>query len=162
MVLLVVLALLTGASVSGLLPLQLMRVDSGSMRPTLSEGDLVLVRHGVEELRRMDVVAAADPVSGAPIVKRVVGLAGDRVGIEDGVLVVNGNRRCESGIDPDLIDGVWFGPLTVPAGQVFVLGDAREASIDSREFGPVDLDDLVGVVQLRVWPSPGELSSQGC
>ena len=161
-VLLVVLALLTGASLAGLLPLQLMRVDSGSMAPTLSAGDLVLVQHGVDGLQRMDVVAASHPHTGAPLVKRAVGLPGDRVGLEDGVLVVNGERRCEAGIDPELLDGVFFGPVTVPEGAVFLLGDARGESVDSRSFGPVPLDDVVGVVQARIWPSPGGLPSQGC
>jgi signal peptidase I len=95
-------------------------------------------------------------------VKRVVGLPGDQVGLEDGVLVVNGEPRCESGIDPAPLDGVWFGPVTVPEGRVFLLGDSREHSIDSRDFGPVELDDVVGVVQVRVWPSPGALTSLGC
>ncbi|WP_409332889.1 signal peptidase I [Trujillonella humicola] len=160
--LVVVLALLTGASLAGLLPLQLMRVDSGSMRPTLSAGDLVLVRHGVDGLRRMDVVAAEHPLTGAPLVKRAVGLPGDTVGLEDGVLVVNGERRCEAGIDPDLLDGVFFGPVTVPDGSVFLLGDARGDSVDSRAFGPVPLDAVLGVVEVRVWPAPGGLPAQGC
>lgn len=156
-----VLVLLTGASLAGLLPLQLMRVDSDSMRPTLTAGDLLLVGHGVDGLQRMDVVAASSPQDGAPLVKRAVGLPGDRVGLEDGVLVVNGEARCP-GIDPELIDGVFFGPITVPEGTVFLLGDARGDSVDSRSFGPVPLDDVVGVVQARVWPSPGGLDTQGC
>ncbi|MGY1772506.1 signal peptidase I [Blastococcus sp. SYSU D00813] len=161
-VLLLVLALLTAASLAGLLPLQLMRVDAGSMRPTLAPGDLLLVRQGVEGLQRMDVVAARHPDTGASVVKRAVGLPGDVVGLEDGVLVVNGEPRCEAGIDPEVVDGVYFGPVTVPEGTVFLLGDARGDSVDSRSFGPVPLDDVVGVVQVRVWPSPGGLPSQGC
>lgn len=161
-VLLVVLALLVGASLAGLLPLQLMRVRSDSMQPTLSSGDLLLVDHGVDGLRRMDVVAASNPHTGEALVKRAVGLPGDRVGIEDGVLVVNGEPRCESGIDPDVLDGVFFGPITVPAGSVFLLGDARGESIDSRSFGPVDLDDVTGVVRVRMFPSPGALPSLDC
>ena len=160
--LLVVLGLLAAASLAGLLPVQLVRVDSGSMQPTLSSGDLVAVRHGTDGLHRMDVVAAEHPLTGAPLVKRVVGVPGDSVGLEDGVLVVNGEPRCEAGIDAELLAGVFFGPVTVPDGTVFLLGDAREDSVDSRAFGPVALDDVVGVVQGRIWPSPGGLPSLGC
>lgn len=159
---LIALLVLTGASLAGLLPLQLVRVDAGSMQPTLSSGDLLLVDHGVDGLGRMDVVAASNPHTGEPIIKRVVGLPGDQVGIEDGVLVVDGEPQCESGIDPDVLDGVFFGPVTVPDGTVFLLGDARGESIDSRSFGPVDLDDVVGVVQVRILPSPGALPSLDC
>jgi signal peptidase I len=158
----VTLTVLVGASVAGLLPVRLMRVDAGSMEPALSAGDLVLVDHGVEGLRRRDVVAAHHPVTGASLVKRVVGFPGDRIALEDGVLVVNGEPQCEPGIDPDRLDGVWFGPVTVPDGTLFLLGDARADSIDSRAFGAVPLDDVVGVVRGRVWPSPGALPSPRC
>ena len=147
---------------AGLLPVQLVRVGSDSMRPTLAAGDLVLVEHDAGPARRMDVVAARHPDSGTLLVKRAVGLAGDRVAIEDGVLVVDGVPVCEPAIDPDRLDGVWFGPATVPPGHVFLLGDDRGDSVDSRAFGPVATGDIVGAVRGRVWPSPGPLPSSSC
>jgi signal peptidase I len=82
----------------------------------------------------------------------VVGVAGDSIGIADGVLVVNGKPLRESFVDYNLTDATYFGPVHVPAGQVFVLGDNRSDSIDSRTFGPVPADDIVGRVVARIWP----------
>ena len=149
------------ASVTGLLPIQIMRVDSGSMAPTIATGDLVLLRHAQDQVHRGDVVAVEDPSGDGELVKRAVGLGGDEVSIEDGVLVVNGTPVCET-IDPLLIDGVWFGPVTVPAGELFLLGDHRDGSIDSRVFGSVSTDRLVGFVDTRVWPHPGRLPVTYC
>ena len=154
--------LLVAASVAGLLPLQPMRVDSDSMQPTLAAGDLVLVEHDPGRIRRGDVVAARHPVTGGLLVKRVAGTGGDRVAIEDGRLVVNGEPVCEVGVDPARLDGVFFGPVTVPAGELFLLGDARAGSVDSRAFGPVALGEVVGAVRARVWPAPGGLPAHGC
>jgi len=154
-------ALLVVASVMGLLPLQLMRVGSDSMSPTIATGDLVLVRHAQDPVHRGDVVAIEDPSGDAVLVKRAVGLGGDEVSIDDGVLVVNGTPVCET-IDPLLIDGVYFGPETVPEGGLFLLGDHRDGSIDSRTFGSLSTDRLVGFVDTRVWPRPGSLPSTAC
>ncbi|HEX2074124.1 MAG TPA: signal peptidase I, partial [Geodermatophilus sp.] len=158
---LVTLVLLAAASVAGLLPLQVMRVDSGSMAPTIEAGDLLLVDHRQGPVHRGDVVAVENPAGGGLLVKRVVGVGGDRVGIEDGVLVVNGTPVCEPAIDPTLIDGVYFGPVTVPPGELFLLSDHRDRSIDSRTFGTVPASELVGFVRSRLWPSPGGLPTTG-
>jgi signal peptidase I len=92
--------------------------------------------------------------------KRVAGTAGQRVGVADGVLVVDGRAVVETAVDHATVDGTWFGPVTVPAGTVLVLGDARERSTDSRHYGPVPVDDLVGVAVLRVWP-PSRVGAPG-
>jgi signal peptidase I len=157
----VVLVLAVAASVSGLLPLQIVRVDSESMTPTLEAGDLVLVQRGAGDLQRRDLVVVRHPDTGEQLVKRAVALAGDTVRIDDGVLVVNGAPVCEA-IDPDRIDGVFFGSVTVPPDEVFVLGDDRRDSIDSRDFGTVAEDEVLGHVLVRAWPSPGSLSGQRC
>jgi signal peptidase I len=154
--------LLGTAFVTGLLPVQIMRVSSGSMSPTINTGDLVLVERAARPVRRMDVVTVEDPAGDELLVKRAVALAGDTVGLEDGVLVVNGAPVCERAVDQSRVDGVYFGPVTVPAGQVFVLGDERGASIDSREFGPLDASAVVGLVRVRVWPDPGGLAADRC
>lgn len=157
-----VLTVAVGASVAGLLPVQVARVSSASMAPTIGDGDLVLIEHGAGPLARRDVVAARHPDTGERLVKRVVALAGDRVAIQDGVLMVNGSAACEPSIDPEGMDGVWSGTTTVPPGQVFLMGDERDLSIDSRDFGPVAVADVDGLVRTRVWPSPGALPVDSC
>jgi len=149
------------ASVVGVLPLQIVRVDAGSMSPTLKQGQLVLVDRTDDDVGRRDVVVAESPVDGSLLVKRAVALDGDTVGIEDGVLVVNGEQVCEPGIDPALIDGMYFGPVTVPDDSVFLLGDHRDGSIDSREFGAVPLASVVGQVDGRLFP-PGGIETGSC
>ena len=157
-------AFLLVSATSGLLPVQPMRVDSDSMTPTVAPGDLLLVRHGQGPVRRGDVVAVTSPLDHGMLVKRVVGVGGDAVALEDGVLVVNGTAVCEPAIDPARLDGVWFGPVSVPDGRLFLLGDSRDGTIDSRAFGPVPASSLVGTVTARLWPAPGALPSPsaGC
>jgi signal peptidase I len=60
------------------------------------------------------------------------------------------------------LDGVWFGPVTVPPGELFLLGDDRDSSIDSRAFGTVPELDVRGRVDNRLWPSPGALAGDRC
>lgn len=133
------------------------RVLGPSMAPTLRDRDVVLsVRPGlvgaVDPLRRGDLVALRDPAGDGSIVKRVVGLPGDVVEIQDAVLLVDGAPVPEPYADLSGIDGVYFGPVTVPAGDVLVLGDNRGRSVDSRDFGPVPLGSVTGRVLLRLWP----------
>jgi signal peptidase I len=154
--------LTVAASVSGLLPLRTERVDSGSMAPTLGAGDLVLVERDPGAVQRREIVVARDPQTGGQLVKRVVAVGGDRVRLEDGVVVVNDAPVCEPTIDPDRIDGVFFRTVTVPAGELFLLGDDRRDSVDSRDFGTVAETEVLGVVRGRVWPSPGGLSDELC
>jgi signal peptidase I len=133
-------------------------VPSGSMAPTLRPGDSVVVNkvaYRFGDPRRRDVVVFRRPRSGELMLKRIVGVGGDRVGIEDGVLYVNGRAIREPFVDHRLVDSVYFGPVRVPSGAVFVMGDLRSNSIDSRAFGPVPRRGILGRVDLRIWP-PGE------
>ena len=133
------------------------RVASTSMEPTLRAGDSVLVdklAYGDDGPRRGDLVVFRAPAGDEVALKRVVGVGGDRVAIEDGLLVVNGRRPIEPYTDSEAIDSVFFGPVRVPAGAVFVLGDNRFDSDDSRDFGAVPTSDVIGRVRARIWP-PG-------
>jgi signal peptidase I len=130
-------------------------IPSESMEPTLQPGDHVLVdklafRFG--HVHRGDLVVFRAPEGGAVALKRIVGLGGDRVAIEDGVLSVNGRLERESFVDYPSVDSVYFGPVIVPAGSVFLIGDNRADSRDSRDYGPVREGDLIGRVLVRVWP----------
>jgi signal peptidase I len=158
----VALLVLLVSSVTGLLPVQIMRVGSDSMSPTIAGGDLVLLDRGGGAVERMDVVAVEHPDTGVLLVKRAVALGGDSVSIEDGVLVVDAVPVCEPAIDPARLDGVWFGPVTVPPGELFLLGDDRAGSIDSRVFGTVSAGAVRGLVGGRLWPSPGALPDDRC
>lgn len=150
-----VVAVLGGVAGARLSVLDPVRVSSGSMAPTVCTGDVVVVNHlaprgGVD---RGDVVTFASPVDGTEQIKRVVAVAGQRVGIADALLVVDGRVVAEPYVDAATIDGVYFGPVLVPEGTVFVMGDARELSVDSRAFGPVPLDAVDGRLSGRLWSS---------
>lgn len=128
-------------------------VVSTSMSPTICQGDWVVVGvwdPAVSDLSRGDLVAVRVAGSDVPLVKRVAGLPGESVAIEDALLVVNGQRVEEPYVDLEANDALYWGPVVVPDDAVVVLGDERETSIDSRDFGPVPGDRLVGRVLLRV------------
>jgi signal peptidase I len=129
------------------------RIPSESMAPTLEPGDQALVTKLGGAPARGDLVAFHAPRTGEVMLKRVVAAGGDSVGIEDGVLVVNGRKQREAYVaDPDAIDSVYFGPVTVAKGSLFMLGDNRANSEDSREFGAVPADRVIGRATARVWP----------
>jgi signal peptidase I len=127
------------------------------MAPTLLAGQHVLAekvsRHG-GDWQRGDVVALRRTPQSDLLVKRIVGLAGDRVALQDGRLVVNGDRVDEPWTDESAVDSVYFGPVTVPAGSLFVLGDDRANSRDSRAFGPVPASAVLSRVDAVIWPMP--------
>ena len=134
-----------------------LRIPSESMSPTLRPGQHVLaekVSRHVRSWQRGDIVGFESPADGALLVKRIVGLAGDRVAIRDGRLLVNGTRVHEPYADPDDIDSEFYGPVRVPVGEVLVLGDNRAESVDSRDFGTVPATDLGSRVIAVFWPLP--------
>ena len=131
------------------------RVRSDSMEPTLRAGSVLLIDKVTFHTRgphRGELIVANDPRTGESIVKRVVAVAGDSVGIENGLLVVNGTTVVENYLDNANMEGFYFGPDVVPAGHVFLLGDNRSISVDSRAFGPVAVDDIDGRVLATIWP----------
>jgi signal peptidase I len=143
--------------VSGLLPLQSIRIPSASMTPMIRPGDhLLLDKRHPAEVAVGDVVVVHDPLGDDLIVKRVIAVGGDSIGFEDGVLVRNARPVTEP-YTADFLDGVYYGPDVVPAGDVYLLGDNRVDSVDSRDFGPVPVSSVVGRVTARVFPSPGPL-----
>ena len=129
------------------------RVLSDSMEPTLGVGDVVIVDKVTWRFanpRRGDVVTFTLPGDGEDFVKRVVGLPGDRIAIEDAVLKVNGVEVREPYVDHSRIDALYFGPVVVPEGHLFVLGDNRFGSIDSRVYGPIPLSSVDGRVVFTI------------
>ena len=130
-------------------------ITTDSMDPTLRAGDSVLAvkfAYRLAEPRRGDVVLFEAPDDGAPTIKRVVGVTGDTVAVRDGVLFVNGEKKREGYVDYGMTDSTFLGPTDVPDGHVYLMGDNRMNSLDSRSYGPVPEADILGGVPLRVWP----------
>lgn len=128
------------------------RVDGSSMLPTLQNGEYVLVnrlayRGALPE--RGDVIVFLSPVTDQDLIKRVIGLPGDRVRIADGQVLVNGAVLQEPYIAAaPLYAGEW----DVPEGSLFVLGDNRNDSSDSHAWGLLPLDNVIGKAVLIYWP----------
>ena len=129
-------------------------VRGSSMTPGIHDGDRILVDHlsyVLGDVRRGDVAVLRCPLDPSlDYIKRVIGLPGDRVRIEGGVVWVNGDRIPEPYLlEPDCRTSL---DLTVAPDHFFVLGDNRPHSSDSREFGEVPRQYLRGRVEVRVWP----------
>ena len=144
--------------VLNLFVVQVTEVRQRSMEATLLQGDRVLVskvdyRLGPPE--RGDIVVFQPTTdSSIPYVKRVAAVAGDMVELRDGVLFVNGKQTDypgAHGATTSQSPAITY-PLKVPADSFFALGDNRQASSDSRSFGPQPDDRIIGKVILRFWP----------
>lgn len=85
------------------------------------------------------------------LIKRVIGLPGDRVSGFDGRIYIDGEQLAEPYV-PARVFTSTFGPVTVPAGEVWVMGDNRTDSEDSRVFGPIQIRTIVGRAIWKVWP----------
>ncbi|NKX55021.1 signal peptidase I [Arthrobacter mobilis] len=142
-------ALLLGLLALRLWVLEPVAVASDSMEPTLAAGGLVFVFKPGPVLAGVgpgDLVVFTSPVDGTRVVKRVVAAGGQRVEVRDAVLYVDSVPVEEPFVDPATIDGTYYPRTFVPAGTVFVMGDNRERSIDSRDYGPVPLELIGGTV----------------
>jgi len=131
-------------------------IPSPSMEPTLVEGDRVLVNRLVYHFRspeRGDIIVFQPPNQngGDPFIKRVVAVGGDTVAVHDGLLYVNGEAQDEPFIkEYPILDETPETPI--PAGYVWAMGDNRNNSGDSRVFGPVSEDAILGTAFAIYWP----------
>lgn len=125
------------------------------MEPSLFDGDVLLVRRQRQAPVRGDVVvldSTSDSNKGWQV-KRVVGLAGDRISFESGLLYVNGLYHPEpylGGLPAEL--GTKSRTWLVDPGECMVFGDNRAHSTDSRDWGPIPMARIAGVATIRLWP----------
>ena len=131
-------------------------IPSESMVPTLEVGDRVFINKFVyrfTEPEPGDIVVFESVEGGEEeLIKRVIGLPGDEVRVRNDRLYVNDERWHESYTNEALSDSGSFGPITVPEGSVFVMGDNRANSRDSRFFGAVPIDSIEGEAFAIFWP----------
>ena len=131
-------------------------IPSESMVPTLEVGDRIFVNRFIYrffEPERGDIVVFDSLETDDELVKRVVAAPGDRVRVLNGVLRVNGDFPEEPYAVPMVLpDGSDFGPTRLSREEVFVMGDNRPSSHDSRFFGPVPLENIQGEAFFRFWP----------
>lgn len=155
-------------------------VDGESMQMTLMDQDRLLLTSGYEQVTRGDIVvisrelkpdipaadggeteqAAVSAGSGGrtvmlePLIKRVIAVGGDTLSIEDGQVYLNGELLSEPYLNQTTPAFELSGTVTVPEGHVFVMGDNRWDSHDSRwnDIGFVEVGDIVGKVFWRIWP----------
>lgn len=154
----IVLALVVGGILS--FSIRPTLVSGSSMMPALKDGNYLII----DKLSyRFDLPGRGDIIvfktnlktlegASKDLIKRVVGLPGDRIDILDGKVFINDQELYESYVLDDFTDGAVS--LTVPEKKVFVLGDNREISMDSRssEIGLVDYDKIRGKIFIRVLP----------
>lgn len=158
---------------------QTYQVSGQSMESTLQNQDRLIVWKVARTWSRItgnpyvpargDVIIAKTPLlanvgldPNEQIIKRVVGLPGDRIVVKDGVLTVY-NATHPNGFQPDqtlpygtvIKDTTNNGEWTVKANQLFICGDNRQNSADSRLFGPISTDDVIGKLAARVLPLNG-------
>jgi signal peptidase I len=129
------------------------RVDGFSMRPTLQDGEYILVNklaYKFSEPKRGDIIVFIFPVNPEEdLIKRIIGIPGDTVSVQDGVLSVNGTAVDEPYINaPPAYNGTW----QVPEGNLFVLGDNRNDSRDSHQWGLLPMENVIGRSVLIYWP----------
>lgn len=121
------------------------------MAPTLEAGDVAWIQRGaLESIERREVVAFTHPeFEGSLVPSRVVGLPGEQVQLKGGTLLVNEMPLAEPYIQPERAEQDYsldVSPVLVPSGHVWLLGDFRDMSKDSRHFGPIPLTYIAGRV----------------
>lgn len=136
-------------------------VEGSSMYSTLETGDRVFVNkvsYRLHEPNRGDVVVLHEirGTTERDLIKRVIAVGGEEVEMRSCEVRIGGQLLIEPYLDPTVVTpgncGGDFGPILVPSGTVFVMGDNRAGSQDSRTLGPVLLDDIVGRAFVVFWP----------
>ncbi|HWZ79340.1 MAG TPA: signal peptidase I [Candidatus Sulfotelmatobacter sp.] len=135
---------------------QPVKVEGTSMMPSLVDQERIFVNkfvYRLEPIERGDIVVFRYPYDPSKsYIKRVIGMAGDRIRINSGQVYVNGEALDESYVPPEYTDSRSSPEAVVPANSYFVLGDHRSMSDDSRNFGPVNQSFIYGKAVFGYWP----------
>jgi signal peptidase I len=136
--------------------LEAFRIPSESMVPTLLVGDRVFVNKFIyrfAEPERGDVVVFESVNGGEEdLIKRIVAVAGDEIEVRNGTLLVNGEEQEEPYLNENPSFNGSYEQTEVPEGYVFVMGDNRANSADSRVFGSLPVENIEGEAFMRFWP----------
>ena len=124
------------------------RVDGASMDQTLEDGQILLL-YKLANVDYGDIVVLDEEKEGEIIIKRIIGMPGDTVSIKDNTVYVNGEELEEDYAYGETSD---YEEITLGDDEYFILGDNRPISKDSRYFGPVKEDEIIGKVIFRLWP----------
>ena len=126
--------------------IQKINILEKSMEPSLIHGSSIIMRKIIlfYKPRRFDVVHFKK--DGVNLIKRVVGLNNERIQIKNGELVINGNKISEKYIDNEYIYD--FPEMVIGKDELFLMGDNRKISIDSRKFGPVKIKNILSIQRL--------------
>jgi signal peptidase I len=141
--------------------IQLGRIEGLAMAPTLNNQDRVIINrwaYALSSPSRGDVVMLRYPLDPRKaFIKRIIAAGGDTLRIEDGRVYVNDRLLEDAYVAPDAHSHESLGSQVIPAHYYFVMGDRRNNSSDSRHWGLVQKDLIVGRVSIRIWPSVGTL-----
>ena len=134
------------------------KVEGTSMMPSLYDQERLFInqfsyKFGLDNIKRGDTVVFLFPEQPTTsYIKRVIGLPGDTVAVDDGYVIVNGKKLVENYVPPEYRDDRSYPPTLVPAGDYFVLGDHRVTSNDSRAWGFVPRNYIYGKAVFVFWP----------
>ncbi|MGB8060923.1 MAG: signal peptidase I [Candidatus Sulfotelmatobacter sp.] len=135
---------------------QPVKVEGTSMMPSLEDQERIFVNkfvYRLEPIERGDIVVFRYPRDPSKsYIKRVIGMAGDRIRIDGGQVYVNGQALDESYVPPEYTDSRSYPENVVPPHSYFVLGDHRSMSNDSRDFGSVNQSFIYGKAVFGYWP----------
>jgi signal peptidase I len=135
---------------------QPVKVEGTSMMPSLDDQERIFINkfvYRIEPIQHGDIIVFRYPRDPAKsFIKRVIGVAGDHVRIEDGRVYVNGKQLVEDYVPRTYEDDRSYPDVVVPPDSYFVLGDHRSLSNDSRDFGPVDASYIYGKAVFGYWP----------
>ena len=135
---------------------QPVKVEGTSMMPSLDDQERIFVNkyvYRLEPIQRGDIVVFRYPRDPSKsFIKRVIGLAGDRIRIESGEVFLNGEALEEDYVPAAYADQRSYPEIVVPPNSYFVLGDHRTMSNDSRDFGPVNVGFIYGKAVFGYWP----------
>ena len=135
---------------------QPVKVEGTSMMPGLEDQERIFINkfvYRMEAIERGDVVVFRYPRDlSKSYIKRVVGVAGDRVKIVNGTVYLNGKMLVEGYVPASYVDSRSYPETVIQPGEFFVLGDHRSMSSDSRDFGPIEESFIYGKAVFAYWP----------